>query len=62
MTDAATKFTTIERTIVDWLEKSGHMVLHEGSEWLLVGRPSKMQEMSITALACAVHHALESKE
>jgi hypothetical protein len=59
MTDKAETFTAIERAIVGWFEASGHAVLHEESEWLLVGRPAKMQEMSITALACAIHQALE---
>jgi hypothetical protein len=59
VTDQASQFTTIERTIVDWLEASGHVVLHEEAEWLLVGRPAEMREMSITSLACAIHTALE---
>jgi hypothetical protein len=62
MTDQAARFTTIERTIVDWLEASGHVVLHEEAEWLLVGRPTEMQEISLTALACAIHQALEAKQ
>jgi hypothetical protein len=59
MTDKAEHFTTIERTIVDWLEKSGFRVIHQDAEWTLeeVG-----QEMSITALACAIHQALEPKQ
>jgi hypothetical protein len=55
MTDQAARFTIIERTIVDWLEASGFRVIHHDAEWTLedVG-----QEMSITALACAIHQAL----
>lgn len=58
----ADDFTAIERAIVEWLESSGHVVLHEGSEWLLVGCPSVKQELSITALASAIFQALEQQK
>jgi hypothetical protein len=63
VTDAAADFTAIERTIVDWLEKSGHVVLEDDGEWILVGPkwPFLKQEVSVTALACAIHHALGTK-
>jgi hypothetical protein len=61
MTDLATGFTTIERTIVDWLEKSGHTVTHDDGEWVLLGPkwPSVKQEVSVTSLTCAIVQALE---
>ncbi len=62
MSDQADHFTTIERTIVDWLEASGHAVVHDDCEWLVLGPKwplVKEHEISITALACAIHQALE---
>lgn len=60
MTDQAETFTTIERTIVDWLEHSGHAVIHDDGEWLFIGPkwPFVKQEISVTSLACAIHSAL----
>jgi len=64
VTDLATGFTAIERTIVDWLEKSGHVVTHDDGEWILLGSewPRVKQEISITSLACAITQALAGKE
>lgn len=57
MTDAATDFTIIERTIVEWLTASGFKVIHHDAEWTLeeIG-----EEMSVTALACAIYQAIQT--
>jgi hypothetical protein len=64
MTDLATGFTVIEKAIVDWLEHSGHAVIHEDDEWMFIGPkwPFVKQPISITALTCAIVQALEQKK
>lgn len=64
MTDLATAFTVIERTIVDWLEASGHVVTHDDGEWILLGPqwPFVKQEISVTSLTCAIVQAMEKQK
>lgn len=59
MTDLATRFTVIERTIVEWLENPGHAVIHDDDEWLFIG---PTWETSITSLACAIVQTLERQK
>jgi hypothetical protein len=56
LTDQADTFTAIERTIVEWLQASGFRVAHQEAEWTL---EEVEQGISITALACAIHQAIQ---
>jgi len=60
MSDAASEFTAIERTIVDYLEADGKRCIHESHEWIF--EADAHCAFSITALACAIYTVLKTAQ